>query len=425
LIGRLPKKFAFLSARSVGDKAGTLALHTPVPPNFYFAPAATGQDIELEYHRLPELPAVFGTGDRQSDKEVYWATGFASQQDDFAMSFTREQVEEKMATLAASRTFDELQQTYRLCTTDQWDYSQAKLFARREPWHKHVAQVAYRPFDRRWTVLHKHVLTILRKQVMSQLSRKDRNLGLISSRAVNDLQFAHCFVTCEPVDKIFISSKTSTNAYVFPLFFKDDDMYEQKPRPNFSRKFLELLAQTLGVRKSGEHGIPEGITAAAIFHYAYGVFHSPGYRKRYAEFLKIDFPRLPLTGNMELFRALAHLGGELVALHLLESPKLDTPITELIGGRNPEVGKVSWSKDTVWLDKAQNTGFKGVREDVWNFHIGGYQVCEKWLKDRKGRNLSADDRAHYQKIVVALSETIRLMAEIDNLIDKHGGWPLR
>jgi hypothetical protein len=75
------------------------------------------------------------------------------------------------------------------------------------------------------------------------------------------------------------------------------------------------------------------------------------------------------------------------------------------------------------VDKAQTIGFEGVPEDVWNFHIGGYQVCAKWLKDRKGRTLSKDDIAHYQKIVVALSETIRLMAEIDTVIGKHGGWP--
>jgi predicted helicase len=169
--------------------------------------------------------------------------------------------------------------------------------------------------------------------------------------------------------------------------------------------------------------MPKGITPVEIFHYAYGVFYSPSYRSRYAEFLKIDFPRLPLTGNLELFHTLARLGGELVALHLLEALTLDNPITEYVGGRNPEVEKVSWSKNTVWLDKAQTTGFKGVREDVWNFHIGSYQVCEKWLKDRKGYNLSADDRAQYQKIVVALSETIRLMAEIDVVIENHGGWP--
>jgi hypothetical protein len=153
------------------------------------------------------------------------------------------------------------------------------------------------------------------------------------------------------------------------------------------------------------------------------------------EFLKIDFPRLPLTGNLELIRALARLGGELTALHLLEFPQKETketktsfpllPSVPVFVGRNPQVEKVSWSGDTVWLDKAQTTGFKGVREDVWNFHIGGYQVCEKWLKDRKGRTLSAADREHYQKIVVALSETIRLMQEIDEVIEKHGGWPMK
>jgi hypothetical protein len=160
-----------------------------------------------------------------------------------------------------------------------------------------------------------------------------------------------------------------------------------------------------------------------IFHYAYAVFHSPGYRSRYGEFLKIDFPRLPLTVNLELLRALARLGGELTALHLLESPKLDKPITEFIGGRQPEVEMISWSHNTVWIDKAQTTGFQRVREDVWNFHIGGYQVCQKWLKDRKGRKLSKDDIAHYHKIVIALTQTIRIMAEIDEVIEAHGGWP--
>lgn len=173
------------------------------------------------------------------------------------------------------------------------------------------------------------------------------------------------------------------------------------------------------------HGLPAGLTPEDIFHYAYAVFHSPGYRSRYAEFLKIDFPRLPLTGNLELFRALARLGGELTSLHLLESPKLAQPITEFTGGRNPEIEKPTWSNNTVWVDKAQTTGFRGVREAVWNFHIGGYQVCEKWLKDRKGRTLTKDDLAHYQKIIVALSETIRLMKEIDEVIEEHGGWPLK
>jgi hypothetical protein len=146
-------------------------------------------------------------------------------------------------------------------------------------------------------------------------------------------------------------------------------------------------------------------------------------RGRYAEFIKIDFPRVPLTGNLHLFRTLAELGGELVALHLLESSKVDNYQGGFIGSQHAEIEKVSWSNETVWVDKDKTTGFKFVSEGVWNFHIGGYRVCEKWLKDRKGRKLSKADIAHYQKIVVALAETIRLMKEIDEVIEVHGGWP--
>ncbi|MFH1269328.1 MAG: type ISP restriction/modification enzyme, partial [Planctomycetota bacterium] len=169
-----------------------------------------------------------------------------------------------------------------------------------------------------------------------------------------------------------------------------------------------------------------------LFGYVYAILYSPSYRRRYVEFLKIDFPRIPLPGSSDLFRDLAHLGSDLVALHLMESPKLVDHVTTRVGSGEFQVEKVSYSDETVWIDKAKARGFRGVREDVWNFHIGGYQVCEKWLKDRRakggknprpGRVLTDEDIDHYQEIVVALSETIRIMAEIDEVIDQHGGWP--
>src|SRR5205823_4388717 len=122
---------------------------------------------------------------------------------------------------------------------------------------------------------------------------------------------------------------------------------------------------------------------------------SPEFRNRYNAFLKLDFPRIPIPGDRDLFLDLARLGSELIALHLMESPKLDRRFTSYIGPKNPEVSRVGWSNDTVWLDatatkKGQpampgTMGFRGVPEAVWNFDIGGYQVCEKWLKTRKGR----------------------------------------
>ena len=193
--------------------------------------------------------------------------------------------------------------------------------------------------------------------------------------------------------------------------------------PNLATGFLRDLASNLRLETQPPYSLPTSVTPEDIFHYAYGILHSPGYRNRYAEFLKIDFPRLPVISNQELFRALSHLGSELVALHVMESRKLERHMAKLIGAGRPQVEKVSYEKKTVWLDKDQTCGFKGVPEAVWNFHIGGYQVCEKWLKDRKGRKLLKDDIEHYQRIVVALAETIRLMKEIDAVIDKHGGWP--
>jgi predicted helicase len=234
------------------------------------------------------------------------------------------------------------------------------------------------------------------------------------------------WVTATLADKSVVSSRD--NASGFPLYLYDEEgelgLSEKAGRPNLSPEFLRQLALKLNFSPVGSLGLPDGLTPEDIFHYAYGVLHSPGYRRRYAEFLKIDFPRLPLTSSLDLFRALAKLGGELVALHLMESPKLNKPMTKWRGeAPSGEVEKVAYADETVWIDKAKTEGFRGVPEAVWNFHVGGYQVCEKWLKDRKGRQLSADDIAHYQKIVVALAETIRLMAEIDKTIDTHGGWP--
>src|SRR5207247_1515528 len=118
---------------------------------------------------------------------------------------------------------------------------------------------------------------------------------------------------------------------------------------------------------------------------------------------------VPLPTSMELLGELAELGSELVALHLLKSPKLGRPLATFAGRDHPEVEKVSYTNETVWLDKSQTCSFRGVPEDVWEFCIGGYQICEKWLKDRKGRTLSKADIEQYQKIIVALHETLRIM----------------
>jgi len=228
-------------------------------------------------------------------------------------------------------------------------------------------------------------------------------------------------------ESCLISLKSKEGNYNFPLYLYPESGnldLEGERSVNFSDQFLSELASAINIQQDGPYGLPKGLSPEDIFHYIYGILHSPGYRNRYDEFLKSDFPRVPLTSNVELFHTLAKFGSELVALHLLESHKVNDFITRFTGkGDNSIPKKPTWKDNAVWINTTQR--FEGVPENVWNFHIGGYQVCEKWLKDRKGRTLSADDITHYQRIVVALNETIRLMAEIDQVIDEHGGWPIK
>lgn len=410
-------KYDWFSKHSVGNTAfGKLAPHTPF---YFFEPQNT--DCREEYDagfKLTEAMPCFGLG-------------FQSSRDHLVVGFDRHELESRIANfIAPQRTDTEIRNElfpgkvvadYAAGDTRQWSLSEARRVLRADPnWRRHIRPCLYRPFDCRVILYDKRMVDWPRPEVLGHMLHP--NLCLLANRQSKE-DFAALCTNAIAERKIAAVYDASSS---FPLYLHHDGdglKLSTARQPNFSHGFLKALAESLGVQQSKPHGLPAGLTPEDIFHYAYAVFHSPGYRSRYAEFLKIDFPRLPLTGDPELFRALARLGGDLTALHLLESSKLEKPITEFFGGRAPVVEKISWSEKTVWIDKEESIGFRGVPEKVWNFHIGGYQVCEKWLKDRKGRKLLKDDVEHYQKIVVALSETIRLMAEIDKVIEKHGGWP--
>lgn len=295
-----------------------------------------------------------------------------------------------------------------------------------DDWASFCSRCSYRLFDLRMVYLSPNVCDRPRRELLTHVVHRN-NLCLGVGRqgiAVQDPVWSLVSVSKYPVDAN-IFRRGGIN--IFPLYLYEDheSLGLHKGRHlNFGQQFLNTLASVLALEQKSKGGIPSGLAPEDILHYAYALFHSPIFRTRYAEFLKIDFPRLPLTSSLDLFQALGNLGGELVALHLMESEKLNKFITKYVG-RTPsgEVEKITYSDETVWIDKAKSQGFRGVPEEVWNFHIGGYQVCYKWLKDRKGRSLSADDIQHYQKIVVSLHETIRIMAEIDKVIDQHGGWP--
>ena len=407
-----------------------------------------------------------------SEYEAGWAitdampthvNGIVTARDGFVVDFDDAPIKQRLKIFLDERLSDaEVRERLQLSENYAWRVRDARRELRAaNDWPKTFVDILYRPFDLRRIIYQRSVVWRTRSEVMRHMVG-GRNLGLCTNRQVNG-EFRHIAATRHIINDCTLSLATKERTYLFPVWIYADarslDVFHDKARrPNFSPQFLKALSQKLLVQQAGNDGLPQGLKPEDIFSYAYALFHSPTYRSRYAEFLKIDFPRLPLTSSSELFRELARLGGELVALHLVEAPaqqalsarydktakawRYDAAKEQRIpvavsfnGPENPVVDKVGWSDDTVWIDAVKakkdaadagvtgTVGFRGIRGDVWNFHIGGYQVCEKWLKDRKDRILTADDIAHYHRIVVALHETIRLMREIDDVLAKHGGWP--
>jgi hypothetical protein len=282
-------------------------------------------------------------------------------------------------------------------------------------WADRMVKCLWRPFDTRNIYYDKNLIDRPRARITDPLLKD--NLALLAMRQIA-LQSgcSHFLATNVPaIDRVFYSNKGA--ASVFPLYLETESdslgIYECKRYANISAEFIALLNRNLNYTPTPED----------IFHYIYAIFHSPTYRSRYAEFLKIDFPRVPLTRNVDLFRQLGELGQQLVNLHLMKSPILNqtsSPFIDNGGSCIVDAGHPKYENGKVVINK-QKDGFMDVPEAVWNFHVGGYQVCHKWLKDRKGRTLSQDDIEHYQKIVVALGQSIDLMAKIDAAIPN---WPI-
>ncbi len=293
-----------------------------------------------------------------------------------------------------------------------------------------VVPILYRPFDPRYTYYTGHSRgfhCMPRPDVMRHMLA-DKNIGLVCCRQQSQLGlWSLVEVANGIIESCYISNKTREINYLLPLYLYPAEGEMQfdggHRRPNLNPEFIKEFSDKLGLRfvDDSRGDLEQTFGPEDIFHYAYAIFHSPTYRTRYAEFLKIDFLRLPLTSDKGLFKALAEKGTELVSLHLMESPTLNTLITKYPVTGSNDVEKIIYDEKTqrIYINKTQY--FEGVSPEVWEFQIGGYQVCQKWLKDRKGRKIGVDDSTHYQKIVVALKETIRLMAEIDEIIP---GWPV-
>ena len=272
-----------------------------------------------------------------------------------------------------------------------------------------IKPIEYRPFDTRYTYFTGKGSGFIRNprtRVMKHMLHE--NIGLCFNRNVQ-IDFAHIWVSTNVID-MHLFETGMKNAYLAPLYLYPDEQKEDI-FDSTEREFNiepELLAQ---FQAKWQDFVPH-----QLFYYVYAILHSPKYRERFAQYLKIDFPRIPFTDDFGLFEKLAELGRELAELHLMKSARLSKPIAKYQGsGSNDTIEFIRFDEHNGTVQINDDKYFEGITTELWNYHIGGYQVLHKYLKDRKGKSLA--DPIHYCRMATALKETISLQTEIDLLVD--------
>jgi predicted helicase len=433
LYGKREDKYEFLNGNSLASI--TFKELPNVAPNYFFV----DKDFEeqISYDSGFSITELFPLNN----------VGIVTARDNFTIHDSKEQVEKTIKEFLSlddesARNKFELGKDVR-----DWQVNFAKkdLIAH-FPDKGVYTQIAYRPFDKRWsyyTGKSKGFYCYPRQEVMQHFTL-GKNLGLIIGRqgqAVGSMQWNLSFITncMTDLNIYYRGGGTTFPLYLYPETSGQLSIGESQNRvPNLNMDIVEKFASGLGFYFQPEQPDYSKQTEETnqlypiyILDYIYAVLHSPAYREKYKEFLKIDFPRVPYPTNPRQFYDLVDLGSQLRALHLLESPEVENYITQYpIDGDNvvdkpiflssppsEGLGEVDGLREVgrVYINPTQY--FDKVPKVAWEFYIGGYQPAQKWLKDRKGRALSFEDILHYQKMIVALAKTADLMVEIDGVLE--------
>ena len=373
-------------------------------PNFFFVSKNTqGQG---KYEKGFKIDKLFSLN----------ASGIKTQRDDASIKFTQNECDE-IKNDFITLTNEQLVTKYRFKDVRDWTIDGARKDLQT---NKIIAnRIAYRPFDNRYmnfTGKTKGIQGYPRLDVMKSFINT-KNICLITCRQQSTFDFQHTIVTRLISDMCTVSSQTKEGSYAFPLYLYSETNGQQtidqaaERTPNLNTEIIKQIAKKLSLTFTAEKETTKNTFAPIdILDYIYAVLHSPTYREKYKEFLKIDFPRVPYPKDENTFWQLVKLGGEIRQIHLLESATVDKYITQYPMDGDNIVVKPVYQNNKVYINDTQY--FDKVPQIAWDFYIGGYQPAQKWLKDRKGRKLEFDDILHYQKIIVALFETDRLMKEI-------------
>lgn len=407
----------------------------------------------VAYSKIPNIePDYFFVAKNFDEQKVYKrgfgvadlftvnSAGIVTARDEFTIHNTKDEVEQTITKFLSLE--DEAARKEFNLGKDVRDWSVAGARAdlkKSKVDFSNIVKMLYRPFEERYTYftgMSKGFHCMPRGEVMKHLFRRD-NLALICPKQVPEEEESSVFITK------FIAGHKTCSAYninnAFPVYLYLDTTQQTLDQntgrtPNLNADIVKQIAAKLKLKFTNEKENTAGTFAPIdILDYIYAVLHSPAYREKYKEFLKIDFPRVPYPTGADNFWALVKLGGQLRQLHLLESDTVNHYITQYpITGDNV-VDKIRFEENYELIDGDLVTNvepvypfgrvyinntqfFQQVPKAAWEFYIGGYQPAQKWLKDRKGRTLGFEDILHYQKMIVALWETGKLMEEIDGVL---------
>ena len=417
LYGKRDFKYDFLNENSIQsiefNELPNLA------PNYFFVP----KDFEAQ--------ESYEKGFKVKEFFTQSSVGFVSANDGMNISMTKKEQREKIQDILTLEEAVWRLKYNRAKDAQSWKYKWAKEDAEKNQGDT-LSKVSYRPFDTRYTLYTGVSGGLYARPTFDTMQHfiKGENIGLITARQSTDANWNLVQVTKNMIDNRFHFSYKGTPSQ-FPLYLytvsNGQESIEQSEvrTPNLNKEIVKQIAEKLGLSFTNEKETTKNTFAPIdILDYIYAVLHSPTYREKYKEFLKIDFPRVPYPKDQDTFWKLVKLGGEIRQIHLLESPTVEQYITQYpIAGDNLVSRKMSknnpgYVPDNETLGKVyinDEQYFDNVPLVAWEFYIGGYQPAQKWLKDRNGRKLEWEDIAHYQKIIVALYETDRIMKEIDEI----------
>lgn len=412
IMGARKDKYEFLFSNGRSD-SGFYNVE-PQEPYLFFVPKDFSRTEWDDFVRIDDLFIERGIGAK-------------TERDRVSIHFDRKGIERAVDDFSVGN-IDEIKMKYEL-KSDSRDWAVSKAISDIRKYHGQelFREIQYKPFDKRWTYYtgtsRGFMGTPGRSISMNMLSD---NFAIIVNKKFVSGSFSHVSVA----DTLFGHGVhylgNRGQDYGFPLYlYPEEGTLDQALRVNFNPRLyaqirdaaglhgsLTLSAGTDAFRRSTGEGRPDEVK---VFDYIYGVLHCRAYREAYGEFLKIDFPRIPLPFSPASFRAVSEQGEALRRLHLMEDGVIGATPYPFHGDGECVVERPRYENGRVWINGRGDTGqyFKNVPALAWDFLIGGYQPAQKWLKDRRGRILSYDDVRHYQRIIAILVETDRIMGEID------------